>query len=147
MPANIESHTENDFSILGASLNLASVEAERGRRWLADSGAAYAVCKYISDITDFNPFTAEEANEYAYLTSNNERVTPLGRGNVTLNLQMDDGSVNSFILDCIWNPNAPCNLFPTERAKKDFKIYHDSKNQCLRNLYTDNVVGYTYTEQ
>ncbi|KAI9036659.1 uncharacterized protein KD926_001613 [Aspergillus affinis] len=101
----------------------------------------------MSDITDFNPFTAEEANEYAYLTSNNERVTPLGRGNVTLNLQMDDGSVNSFILDCIWNSNALCNLFPTERAKKDFKIYHDSKNQCLRNLYTDNVVGYTYTEQ
>ncbi|KAI9036661.1 integrase catalytic domain-containing protein [Aspergillus affinis] len=135
-----------NFNISGATIQASSIYQPLGKRWLVDSGAAYAVCKWFNEITDFQRLSADEADTYAYLTSNNERVVPRGKGYTIISLRMDDGSVNCFKIECIWNPDVPCNLFPAERAKVDLNLYHDAKNQCIRDMRTDKIVGYTFTD-
>jgi hypothetical protein len=79
----------------------------RRHPWLADTAASQTLVTDLHDILDYKPFIPGD-QEYTYATSSGENACAKGRGRYQLHLTAD-GQINKYIINCIYQPNVPCN--------------------------------------
>jgi GAG-pre-integrase domain len=110
--------------------------------WIADSGSAYHLCKDRHIFVEYHEFKPGES--YQYECSNGTLGDSIGKGTARIDLQLDDGKINTILVEAFYNPKMSYNLYATILDKYDNRIWHNILENKLLDIDTGNVVGYTY---
>ena len=114
------------------------------RPWLSDTATSYTMCSERSAMVEYHEYGPNDDRPH-FETSNGEIATAMGYGKCLIQLDQDNGSVYNLVVDCQYNPNISCNVFGSHICMKDLGLWVKCKDNTIRNLDTDEIVGYTYT--
>ena len=114
------------------------------RPWLSDTATSYTMCSERSAMVEYHEYGPNDDRPH-FETSNGEIATAMGYGKCLIQLDQDNGSVYNLVVDCQCNPNISCNVFGSHICMKDLGLWVKCKDNTIRNLDTDEIVGYTYT--
>jgi GAG-pre-integrase domain len=110
--------------------------------WIADTGSADHMCKdrhLFIDCHDFEPGICHQ-----FECSNGTLGDCVGEGIARIDLQLDDGKVNTITVKAYYNPKMSYNLYSTISDKYANRIWHNTLEDKLLDIDTGDIVGYTY---
>src|SRR6267378_3354196 len=129
---------EPNFSGLAAGNNAIG-------EWISDTGSANNIVGNLEDFIEYHPF---EPGQYRYRfgCSNGTAGHAEGYGTALMRLELEDKDFTDVLLPSYYVPNIRYNLFACEKAKYDQGIWYMSKDNTIRRMQDDTIIGYTKYE-
>ena len=137
LPTKPTSNTNTDFN----PTDIAPHDFPSYRPWLSDTATNYFICSERTAIFEYQNYGPGGGPQYE--TSNGELASAVGHGKCFVQLQNDDGSTHDITVECLYNPNISCNVFASHVCMRT-GLWVCSKDNTVRKLDTDDVVGSTY---
>lgn len=122
-------------------MNSAATTILNSEEWLIDSGSSDHVLKDINQATEILPYRPGEV-PYTSTTFDGNTITAKCRAKVTLNLLLDDGSINEIQITAHHVPNVSCNVFSTTQGLDNGIGWVDHKNLIVNSVGT--TIGHAY---
>jgi hypothetical protein len=110
--------------------------------WIADTGSANNIVGCIEDFIDYHKFEPGTSG-YKFKCSNGAVGHAEGTGTALMRLDLRSGEYADVFLTAYYVPDINYNLWACERAKFDQGIWYKSKDNTIRRMSDDIVIGYT----
>jgi hypothetical protein len=123
----------------------AAVQASVVGKWISDTGSANNIVGNLEDLIEYHPFKPDQLG-YRFGCSNGTSGQAKGYGTALMRLELDDGDFTDVLLPSYYVPEIRYNLFACEKAKYDQGLWYMSKDNTIRRMHDDSIIGYTKYE-
>lgn len=113
------------------------------RPWLSDTATSYFMCSEKSAMVEYHEYQPDEEPPH-FETSKGDMTSTKAYGKCSIQLERNDGSTYDILVKCLYNPHISCNLFAASISKKELGLWVNNKDNTVRKMDSDEIVGYTY---
>ena len=113
--------------------------------WICDTVSMNNIVGNLEDFIEYHPFKPDQ-QRYQFGCSNGTTRYAEGYGTALMRLELKGNGFTHVLLPSYYVPNIRYNLFACEKAKYDQGIWYMSKDNTIRRMQDDAIIGYTKYE-
>ncbi|KAN0068085.1 hypothetical protein V8E54_013655 [Elaphomyces granulatus] len=113
--------------------------------WICDTVSMNNIVGNLEDFIEYHPFKPGQ-HRYQFGCSNGTTRQAEGYGTALMRLELKGNGFTHVLLPSYYVPNIRYNLFACEKAKYDQGIWYMSKDNTIRRMHDDAIIGYTTYE-
>ena len=137
----------HDEEFIGREPNLSgsAIANNTTGRWICDTVSMNNIVGNLEDFIEYHPFKPNQ-QRYQFGCSNGTTRYAEGYGTALMRLELKGNGFTHVLLPSYYVPNIRYNLFACEKAKYDQGIWYMSKDNTIRRMQDDTIIGYTKYE-